>query len=1103
MKSTARKSIKIVGITLSAIILLLLLAAGAVSWLFSSSGLKKATAYAIGHYSPCRIEGGDIRLSLVKTFPYIGLHIDDVTAYNTLCTTPSDTLAHFDNLTVQIDFDSYRKENLIKIEKIYLDGMTAWLYTDSCGNSNLEMFQSTDEDDETEVREAFTIPDTLNTALSFCIDRIEISDARLKYTDLSQSIDAGTDNLELTVSGNLNPDVNGKTDIKLDANGIYGLSGSDTSVVIDMLDLICKAEIKDRNVISDGSVCISSAVMTAGDMSVTGSGKTDIRFNVSGNLNDQSANGTLSVGNDGCVFKSATMDASAGQSEISVDINGKYDLKDIISAVISGKIAKVEVSTHGNGSFRMALDNIGVNCDADIDIPDTDGTANLSINTKGLSFRTEGSSPIVTYTDKLDLSALCSKNGSAISAVPAISSPSLTLQAGEETYINGWPVNITVPVLADTLFDHIRIADAALSVNEQQLNIDADCSLQKKGTIDADATVTCNQLDIATILSMLPPSVRSAIEGIEAKGLLSLKVNGSAKIKDDGIDFGEAAATISADRFSGRVNDSISTDIGQISLTAHFPGSSSKENIEADIVASDIRADVISESPIKASVSGAGIDVSCKNILDTAATERRIQANVHLNGVEAALDTISARLGDIKVSGGYTLSSLEEDNHRLNFSLSYDTLSATLKNNLEGHTGAVRLSANAKLDTTRQEFILRWKPEISADVRYASLDNMEVPLSVPSITFDYSLGEFHISDSYVLFGNSDLSISGNVRDIDAFVEKSGNMEGTLNLISDHTDMDELLGFINGYGRDDVSHEPVTPEKSETPASSDSAITEPFLVPEMMNMTFNTTIKEMDFDRHKFYNLGGDITIKDGVLVLQELGFSSDAARMQLTAIYRSPDPDNLHAALDFHLLDIDIHELIDLIPSVDTVVPMLKSFDGKAQFHLAIETDFYGNYTPKIPTLIGATAIEAKDLKVMDNEVFDNIKKKLLMSKKAENRIDSLSVELQVLRDRVELFPFLVHMDRYSAVIAGRHNIDEDFDCKYHISITDTPLPIRLGVNIEGPVADIAATPVKHIKLTKCKYGRTFNPKRMDVTDQQILEMKRIILTTLQSTVKE
>ena len=59
-----------------------------------------------------------------------------------------------------------------------------------------------------------------------------------------------------------------------------------------------------------------------------------------------------------------------------------------------------------------------------------------------------------------------------------------------------------------------------------------------------------------------------------------------------------------------------------------------------------------------------------------------------------------------------------------------------------------------------------------------------------------------------------------------------------------------------------------------------------------------------------------------------------------------------------------------------------------------------------------------------------------------------------------------------------------------------------MGVNIEGPVADIASSPVRHIKLAKYKYSRTFNPRRMDVTDQQILEMKRTILTTLQSTVK-
>ena len=47
------------------------------------------------------------------------------------------------------------------------------------------------------------------------------------------------------------------------------------------------------------------------------------------------------------------------------------------------------------------------------------------------------------------------------------------------------------------------------------------------------------------------------------------------------------------------------------------------------------------------------------------------------------------------------------------------------------------------------------------------------------------------------------------------------------------------------------------------------------------------------------------------MIMQELGFSSDAAEMQLTAIYKTPSPqDDPFIELDFHLLDIEIDELI-------------------------------------------------------------------------------------------------------------------------------------------------------------------------------------------------
>jgi hypothetical protein len=265
----------------------------------------------------------------------------------------------------------------------------------------------------------------------------------------------------------------------------------------------------------------------------------------------------------------------------------------------------------------------------------------------------------------------------------------------------------------------------------------------------------------------------------------------------------------------------------------------------------------------------------------------------------------------------------------------------------------------------------------------------------------------------------------------------------------------------------------------------------------------TNFAEITYNDHLFTNVGGDVTIKDGVAVLQELGFSSDAAKMQLTAIYKSPSIDELFMELDFHLLDIEIDELISLVPAVDSIIPMLKSFSGKAQFHLAVETEVKPDYWPKMSTLIGAAAIEGKNLVIMDNEVFNSIKKKLLMSKNATNVIDSLDVEIQILRNKVDLYPFLIHMDRYQAVIAGRHNINKDLDCGYHISLTDTPLPIRLGVDISGPIVDIADRPLKHIKLVRPKYNKLFKPDKRGDTEQKVLSMKQDILETLRSNVRE
>ena len=153
-------------------------------------------------------------------------------------------------------------------------------------------------------------------------------------------------------------------------------------------------------------------------------------------------------------------------------------------------------------------------------------------------------------------------------------------------------------------------------------------------------------------------------------------------------------------------------------------------------------------------------------------------------------------------------------------------------------------------------------------------------------------------------------------------------------------------------------------------------------------------------------------------------------------------------------------------------------------------------------TLIGAAAIEGQNLVVLDNEIFDGIKKKLLMSKDAKNVIDSLDVELQVLRDKVDLYPTRLKMDRYEAIVSGRHNINKDLSCSYNVSLVECPLPIRLGVTISGPINGISESPLKHIKVGKAKYDKLYKPSKRGNTEEKVLQMKEDILNTLRGNVR-
>lgn len=452
-------------------------------------------------------------------------------------------------------------------------------------------------------------------------------------------------------------------------------------------------------------------------------------------------------------------------------------------------------------------------------------------------------------------------------------------------------------------------------------------------------------------------------------------------------------------------------------------------------------------SNINVSLRNADISAGISNIMDK---KKPIEAalNLALEHTEANIDSIGAMMEELKIKG------------------------------------------TVNYDSTRGNILHQLDPRLNVAFARTALYMPQMPEAVrlASFQFDYKPGVCEIANADIYWGLSDYHLSGTVLDLEDWIDKKKSLTADFNFTSDYSDVDQILSLISGMGSDPDSLETM---RKEDGVSDEAA---PFIVPLDMDVALHTHIKRCVAFENDLSDLAGNISIRNGKAILDQVGFVCKAARMQLTGIYKSPRPNHLYLGVDFHLLDIQIAELVDMIPYVDTLLPMITAFDGNADFHLALETYMDAHYKPKTSTLLGSSAISGKDLVVLPGETFDMIAKYLMFSKKTVNKIDSLDVELTLFRNRIDIYPFLLSMDKYQVCVSGIHSLDNA--CNYHLELLKSPLPMRLAVDVTGTIDN------PHIGLGKVKYNELYNPKKTDAVKTRTLEIKKMVREALESNVR-
>ena len=1102
MNKAVKKTLKIGGITLASILGVIIVIFLLLSWtVFSPQRLTKTANQVIDKYLPCNAEVDKVGLSLVSSYPFLAFEFYGLTVFDEMEESASDTLLHSGTFYTFVDMKALLKERKIIVEHLFSNDLQANLFISESGATNLDLFLPADsvvaviEPEETEASTDFELYVDLR--------QIRLQNISATYIDNQSNISASIDGLGIDVSGILDgTDMDAVINAGIDKIVAQIADSTSIAASIDGVEFRGNAKMDAEKITLGGNLNTSLIAAAIDDMNASLK-NTGMTIN---NAVYQTSNGNIQlnaiVNGESVNFNAegitATLEAFL-MSVADVTINEEMINADNLKFALSNLDVQMQDSVNGDINAAVSALNVDMLAATNQDMNNISGS--LSAKGDGIQFNMGGAAPMAANLKDLSFVTDLSLKDDKITANPYLATSSLHFALDGDTYVNNWPVSVSLPVVADTAITNIAINRAYVKAIDKCLNFSANANLSSNGDIKGNANIEMHSVDMISLMEMIPESLKYLVEGIELDALMDTKIDIDGGILANGeMMLNKANAILALTNLDAAYNDSIFAESGFVWADITYPGSqNSKVSADITLKATDLNAKMIDSTNIDAYMNDFVAEIEVADFMDTI-TAISAKADINVAMLKASMDTMNLYTENAALSA-----TVSPNNNKtmLMVNLDYDKLNAGMGSMMSAQTGITSLLAMAVYDDTKEDLLLQWNPILQLSMEDASLDLLKEPVEMPYLELDFSLGQFNINDSRLQIGNSDIMLWGNVYNIGAYVEKTGMLTGELFLESDYADVTELLALINDFtvsseSADTISSVTVT----ESTGSDTVTIADPFMVPEGIDLTLYTNLSEINFNDHIFNNVGGDVTIRDGVIVLQELGFSSNSAEMQLTAIYETPARDDLYVGLDFHLLDIQIDELIDLIPSIDSIVPMLKSFDGEAQFHLAAETNLKADYMPKMPTLIGAAAIEGKDLVIMDSEVFDGIKRKLLMSKNAENKIDSMSVEMQVLRNKVDLYPFLIHMDKYQAVVAGRHNINKDLDCNYHVSLTDCPLPIRLGVNVGGSLNDIAEKPLKHIRVGKCQYKKMFKPEKRGLAEERTLQMKKVISDTLKENVR-
>lgn len=362
-----------------------------------------------------------------------------------------------------------------------------------------------------------------------------------------------------------------------------------------------------------------------------------------------------------------------------------------------------------------------------------------------------------------------------------------------------------------------------------------------------------------------------------------------------------------------------------------------------------------------------------------------------------------------------------------------------------------------------KDLVRRWRLHGTIEAEMGGIYTPMFPLRnrLANLKMEFSLDSLLVHNADYTVGESKMKVNGGIRNMRGMMMGRKNarpLSITFVVNADYIDLNQLIkaageGMANNATATKISEKEyelsvdALNDKASDKAESDSQM-RAFVVPSNVEADITLRSKEVLYSDLKMRRFGGNLSIQDAAVSLNNLHAFTDVGGANFSALYTAPDINHVHLDMDMGLKKVKLASAIDMLPGIDSIMPLLESVDGIVNADLLASADVDSAMNVVIPSVKAAVKLSGDSLVFMDAMTFKKVAKMLFFKNKERNVIDHMDVEMIIDDSQLQVFPFMFDVDRYRLGVLGHNDLDMNF--RYHISVLKSPIPFKFGINIYG-----------------------------------------------------